>query len=76
MRMLLEAVVDTEAGNEALRNGSLPKIVQTVVEQRHPEAAYFAVEDRQRAMLLVFDMADPSQIPAVSEPMFLGARPG
>ena len=74
MRMLLKVVVDTDAGNEALRNGSLPKIVQTIVDQLHPEAAYFAPEDGQRAMFLVFDMTSPSQLPAVTEPMFQGAR--
>jgi hypothetical protein len=74
MRMMLKVVVDTAAGNEALRNGSLAKIVQTVVEQLKPEAAYFAPEDGQRAMFLVFDLANPSQIPAVVEPMFVGSR--
>lgn len=74
MRMLMKVVVDTDAGNEALRNGSLPKIVQTIVDQLHPEAAYFAPEDGKRAMFIVFDMTAASQLPAVTEPMFNGAR--
>jgi hypothetical protein len=41
MRMMLKAVIDTEAGNEAARNGQLPKITRGLVEQLHAEAAYF-----------------------------------
>jgi hypothetical protein len=75
MRMMLKAVVDTEAGNEALRNGSMVKAIEQMVQELHPEAAYFtASDDGQRSCLLVFDMADSSQIPVISEPLFHGAR--
>ena len=71
MRMMLKAVVDTEAGNEALRNGSMVKAIEQMTQQLNPEAAYFlASEDGQRSCLVVFDMTDPSQIPAISEPLF------
>lgn len=69
MRMMLKAVMDTEKGNEAIRNGSLGKIIEGVVEQIQPEAAYFAGEDGQRACFMVFDMTDSSQLPAISEPL-------
>jgi hypothetical protein len=36
MRMMLRAVMDTEKGNEAIRNGSLGKIIEGVVEQIQP----------------------------------------
>ncbi len=71
MRMMLRAVVDTEAGNEALRNGSMLKVIEQMMQQLNPEAAYFvASEDGQRSCVVVFDMADPSQLPAISEPLF------
>ena len=71
MRMMLKAVVDTEAGNEALRNGSMIKAMEQMMEQLKPEAAYFlGSEDGQRSCLVVFDLAEPSQIPSVSEPLF------
>jgi hypothetical protein len=76
MRMMLRAVMDTEKGNEAIRNGSLGKIIEGVVEQIQPEAAYFAGENGQRACFMVFDMTDSSQLPVISEPLFQsgGAR--
>jgi hypothetical protein len=71
MRMMLRAVVDTEAGNEALRNGSMLKVIEQMMQQLNPEAAYFVgSEEGQRSCVVVFDMADPSQLPAISEPLF------
>ena len=46
--MMLKAVMDTEKGNEAIRNGSLGEIIEGVVERIQPEAAYCAGEDGQR----------------------------
>jgi len=74
MRMMLKAVIDTEAGNENIRNGSMAKVIEQMVQQLNPEAVYFQPEDGQRSCIVVFDMADPSQIPAISEPLFLGAK--
>ncbi len=74
MRMMLKAVVDTEAGTEALRNGSMLKVIEQMMQQLNPEAAYFVGEDGQRACIVVFDMADPSQMPLISEPLYMGAK--
>jgi hypothetical protein len=74
MRMMLRAVIDTEAGNEAARKGQLPIITRQLVEQLHAEAAYFLPEDGQRSCLVVFDMTDTAQIPVIVEPLFLGAN--
>ena len=71
MRMMLKAVVDTEAGSEAIRNGSIAKVIEQMMEQLKPEAAYFtASEDGQRCCIVVFDMTDSSQLPPISEPLF------
>jgi hypothetical protein len=74
MRMMLQAVVDTEAGNDAIRNGSIGKIVEQMVQQLRPEAVYFPAGAGKRSCIVVFDMTDPSQIPAIAEPLFLGAK--
>jgi hypothetical protein len=74
MRMMLKAVMDTEMGNEAIQNGSLGKIIEQVVQQIKPEAAYFAAEDGQRACFMVFDMTDSSQLPVISEPLFQSGK--
>jgi hypothetical protein len=76
MRVLLKVHFDAEAGSRAIRSGRLPEIMKSTVEQLRPEAAYFAPENGQRTAYLVFDLAEPSQLPAITEPFFaeLGAK--
>lgn len=71
MRTLLRARMDTRAGNEAIRSGSMPKIIEALMDQLKPEAAYFTALDGGRTCLLVFDMEDSSQMPAIAEKLFV-----
>lgn len=72
MRMLLKVQMDTEASNEAIKQGTLQKTMEATLEKLRPEAAYFTVEDGCRTGYLFFDLADPSDLPAISEPFFMG----
>ncbi|MDL4821314.1 DUF3303 family protein [Actinomadura opuntiae] len=76
MRVMLRARMDTRLGNEAIKNGTLPKTVQSLIERLKPEAAYFTALEGRRTCTLVFDMQDTSQIPSIAEPLFqsLGAE--
>jgi hypothetical protein len=69
MRMLLKAVFDTEAANEVSRAGRTAAAIDQMIERLQPEAFYAFAEDGQRTILTVFDLADPSQIPVITEPM-------
>ncbi|MFF7868555.1 hypothetical protein ACFZCT_19150 [Streptomyces qaidamensis] len=71
MRVLLKASMDTEKANEAIRNGTMGKLIQESLEQIKPEAAYFTSEHGKRTAFLFFDMQDSSQMPVLSEPFFL-----
>ncbi|MER8234207.1 hypothetical protein [Streptomyces sp. NPDC094049] len=71
MRMLLKVQMDTPACNEAIRQGTLQKTMERTLEALSPEAAYFTVEDGCRTGYLFFDLADPSRLPEISEPLFL-----
>ncbi|MER7928392.1 MULTISPECIES: hypothetical protein [unclassified Streptomyces] len=71
MRMMLKASMDTEKANDAIRNGTLGKLIQESMEQIKPEAAYFTAENGKRTALMFFDLKDPTDIPAISEPLFL-----
>ncbi|MET8080424.1 hypothetical protein [Streptomyces sp. NPDC005303] len=76
MRVLLKVRMNTEKANDAIGNGTLPKLIEATMEQIRPEAAYFTAEDGDRTAYLVFDMQDSSLMPVISEPFFsnLGAR--
>jgi hypothetical protein len=74
MRMLLKAVMDTETANQDSQAGTIVENTARLLDALKPEAAYFVVEDGQRSCLVIFDMEDPSQIPSICEPIFLGAK--
>ena len=67
----MKASMPVEAANAAIRNGSLPKTIQSILADLKPEAAYFCDWDGKRTGFIIFDMQDVSQIPAVTEPWFL-----
>jgi len=69
MRFLFKISFPVEAGNKAAKDGysAIPKIL----EQQKPEAAYFIAENGKRTGILVIDMKDSSQLPAIAEPWFL-----
>ncbi len=71
MRFMITFRIPTERGNAAARDGSLPDILQSVLEDLKPEAAYFSDIEGARGGYLVVNMDDASQIPAIAEPLFL-----
>ena len=71
MRFLLKAELPVESGNKLIKNGKLSEILQTIMEDLKPEAVYFAASNGKRSALVIFDMEDASQMPAVAEPWFL-----
>lgn len=72
MRMLLRVSIPVESGNAAAKDGSLGPIIEGILDDLKPEAAYFFADDNgQRSASIIFDMKDTSQIPAIAEPWFL-----
>ncbi len=76
MRFMLIVHMSTETANVAVREGRVGPLLQRVMEQLQPEAAYFGPGEGSRTAYLVVNIDDVSQIPAISEPFFqeLGAR--
>ena len=72
MRTMLKISIPAKSGNQAIQDGSLPRIIQSTLESLKPEAAYFFPEDGKRTSILIFDLKDPTQIPVVAEPFFMG----
>ena len=71
MRMMLRWTVPVEKGNQAIADGSLGQALESLLEELKPEAAYFWPEDGERSGMVVFDMADTSQIPRIAERLFM-----
>lgn len=71
MRMMLKFTLPVEKGNQAIKDGSLGKTLESIMKKLKPEAAYFAPMDGKRSGMIFFDLAEPSQIVEVVEPLFL-----
>jgi hypothetical protein len=74
MRMLLKAVLDTGAANEVFRSGAAAEALDQIQQALQPEVLYGFIEDGERAFFAVFDLADPSEIPVISEPLYQRAN--
>jgi hypothetical protein len=72
MRFMLTVRVPPEEGNAAMKDGRFMPAFQSIMEELQPEAAYFATVEGARGGYLVVNMDDPSQLPAICEPFFLG----
>src|SRR5439155_27066772 len=69
MRFLIKVSIPVEAGNAAAKDGF--KVIQTILEQQKPEAAYFIADGGRRTGILIINMTDASEIPRIAEPWFL-----
>ncbi len=70
MRFLVKVSFPVEAGNAAAKKDGF-KVIQTILEQQKPEAAYFIADGGQRAGILIMDIKEASEIPGIAEPWFL-----
>jgi hypothetical protein len=76
MRTLLRIHMSGDVANAAVQDGTLPRTLEELMDRVKPEASYFFADQGKRCAYIVFDLADPSQIPPVAEPLFtrLGAE--
>jgi hypothetical protein len=71
MRVMAKVEIPVESGNQAIKSGALPQVIQQFAERWKPEAMYFTDFDGMRTAFLVFDMPDSSAIPPFAEPFFM-----
>ena len=70
MRVLMKWTLGTREASEAIRSGRMAEINKTLDELTKPEAQYFCTEGGTRTGYVFFDLADPSDIPPIAEPLF------
>lgn len=74
VRTMIKITVPVEAGNAAIRDGRLQKLIGETLERLKPEAAYFLAERGVRTAMLVIDLKDSADLPTISEPFFMGVN--
>ena len=71
MRMLLNVSFPHEPFNTAVRNGTVGETINKILQAIKPEAVYFTEQDGHRGAILIVNLENPSQVPALAEPWFL-----
>jgi hypothetical protein len=71
MRMLLKFSMQVEKANHSIKNGNLPKLMQGIMGELKPEAAYFTTMEGMRTGLIFFDLKDTTLMPSIAEPLFM-----
>ena len=71
MRMLLKLTIPVDKGNAVIKDGSIAKTLEGVMNQLKSEAAYFLPQDGQGTALFVFDMAKPADLVPMLEPFWI-----
>ena len=69
MRFLFKMSWPVEVGNAAAKEGF--SAVQQILEEQQPEAIYCIAEGGRRTGIMIINMDDVSQLPAIAEPWFL-----
>ncbi len=71
MRMLIDVSFPLEPFNTMVKNGTAAQVIDRVMADIKPEAAYFSERGGKRGGILIVDVPDPSKVPAIAEPFFL-----
>jgi hypothetical protein len=72
MRMLMHVKLPHEEFNAAVRDGTVERKMTRILEAAKPEAVYFTEYGGHRGAIMIVNVEDPSAIPALSEPWFIG----
>lgn len=71
MRMLINVLLPTEPFNSLVREGVAGDVINELMAEIKPEAVYFTEQQGCRSAVVIVDVKEASQIPAVAEPFFL-----
>jgi hypothetical protein len=71
MRVLLEVQIPNETFNAYVKDGTVAGKMGRILEECHPEAAYFYDVNGCRGGTVVCNINDQSELPKIAEPWFL-----
>ena len=71
MRMLLNIRLPHDPFNAFVRDGSIGELIERILAELKPEAAYFTEQNGARGAILIVNLDEPAQIPKFAEPWFL-----
>jgi hypothetical protein len=69
--MLVNIILPIEPFNSLVRSGKAGEILGRIIEDIQPESIYFSEQEGCRGAIMVVEIKEASEIPAVAEPWFL-----
>ena len=70
MRTMIRVKIPVESGNASIKSGRMPQLMERVLGELKPEAAYFTTDGGIRTALLFVDFKDVADMPKLAEPFF------
>ena len=71
MRILMNVRIPHEPFNTSVRQGTAGTTLKRILAEAKPETVYFTEQNGTRGCVMVVNMNDSSEIPALAEPWFL-----
>ncbi len=71
MQMLVHVKLPHKEFNEYVKDGSVGKKINKILEEIKPKAVYFTEFQGHRGALMIIDLASESDVPRIAEPWFL-----
>lgn len=72
MRMLMQVRFPHQEFNAMVRDGTAGPKLNRILDETKPQSVYFTEINGQRGALMIVDLEDPSKVPSLAEPWFLG----
>jgi hypothetical protein len=71
MRFLMKVSIPVEAGNAVIRSGKIGEVMQSILADAKPEAAYFCEDGGTRTAFIFVNIDSESDLLRLAEPWFL-----
>ncbi len=65
---MVKTTIDAQIGNAVVANGTIGATTEKILTGQKPWAVYFYEENGVRAQILIINMDDLSQLPAIAGP--------
>jgi hypothetical protein len=71
MRMLIHVKIPHKEFNVYVKDGSIGQKMKRIFDEIKPEVVYFTEYNGHRGLIMIADVAEPSDVPRIAEPWFL-----
>ena len=71
MRMLIQVKLPHKEFNDKVKDGTADQKMKQILDELKPESVYFTEHNGHRGLIMIADVAEPSDVAKIAEPWFL-----